>query len=217
MDAAPLEQRDVIDIVVVGFENRAVVERQMDGLRDNFTDPFHYTLLDNSPSSPSRAELRALCETTDVGYVDLPKNPATGRDPSRSHGLALNWGYRHVLRPRGARWAGVLDPDVFPERRTSVLQILRAQPCFGVPQHRDDRWYLWPGLAFFDTTYFRDLNFLPEPGLDTGGANWRFLRALDPTTLREPDRRYVPAPSTVVGQYERIGDWLHTFNSSGWR
>jgi len=210
--------RPQLDLAVIGFENHQVLQTQIERLRRHLADDYRLTVFDNSPTATGRHRIRDLCRGEHVSYVGLPRNPHSGRDPSASHGLALNWAYARYLRPEGAPYIGVLDPDVFPARDTSVVSHLEHQPFYGARQDRGDRWYLWPGLAFFRQADCPRLDFRPWAGLDTGGRNWKVLfrhHGDAPVTL--PEVSYLgphPQPGTSP---EQIGDWIHTANSSGWR
>jgi hypothetical protein len=222
--SAPVASRGVepggsrpLDLAVVAYENADVLEEQARLLADRLTDEHEYMVFDNSPSEAGRRRISALCEARGIAYVGLPDNPFSGRDPSASHGLALNWAYERVLRERGSPSLGVIDPDVFPARETSVLTELSDAPCWGHLQTRGERWYLWAGFAFFSRAASARLDFMPRDGLDTGGGNWRVLfRHLDRSRLSFPAHSYVDAGAPGRSP-ERIGDWVHTFNSSSWR
>jgi hypothetical protein len=209
-----------LDIAVVAFENAEVHAQQHEALSRHLADEHRLWVFDNSPGAAGRARIAAWAASAGVRYVALPAgNPYTGSDPSASHGLAQTWAYRHVLRPAGARYLGFLDPDVFPARRTSVLDILERQPCFGHLQQRGEAWYLWAGFAWFRADAApRGLDFRPVPPLDTGGANWPLVfRDLDREALEFPPHSYVSADVDPGRTPERIGDWVHTFNASSWR
>ena len=210
--AAPL------DLAVVAFENAEVLDEQIALLRERLADEHQYLVFDNSASDGGLRRIAALCEARGVPYLGLPPNPYSGRDPSASHGLALNWAWRQVLRDRASACFGVLDPDVFPERETSILSALGDAPCWGHLQERGERWYLWAGFAFFRRASTPGLDFMPGDGLDTGGGNWRLVfRHLDREALSFPPHSYVDPGAPPGHSPERIGDWLHTFNSSDWR
>jgi hypothetical protein len=204
----------------VAFENADVLARQHADLGRYLRDEHRLWVFDNSPSAEGRARIEGWAASAGVRYVPAPEgNPHTGTDPSASHGLAQTWAYRQVLRHAGARCLGFLDPDVFPVAPTSVLDVLDRQPVYGHLQPREEAWYLWAGFAWFRADALaRGLDFRPVPGLDTGGANWELVfRDLDRWQLEFPAHSYVAEPVDPGVTPERIGDWVHTFNSSSWR
>lgn len=217
----PVSTKDTpaLDLAVVAFENVEALERQRVRLGELLADDYRLIYFDNSHSEHGRRRVRAFARSVGVFYVELPLgNPHTGHDPSASHGLALTWAYRHVLSRTRAPAFGALDPDVFPFQRTSALEHLARQPCFGHLQERGDRWYLWAGLCFYRSDAAKRLDFRPGAGLDTGGRNWRHLyRCLDRGKLEFPIHAYLDEEVVPGRTPERIGDWVHTFNSSSWR
>lgn len=218
----PLPDPARLDLATIAFNNPMVISEQIRLLRKNLQDPFEYTVADQSPDPELAARIRRVCAEAEVGYLMLPR----GRlrlDPSMSHGRALNWVLANYLRPRRAHYVGLLDHDVFPIRPTAVIPRLSHAPVWGVEQRRGRRWYLWPGLNFFDARRIplELLDFLPAPGFDTGGRNYETVYSkLDPDDLDAPStgrRRLRDGDEAIQSDhYSLIGDWLHTFNASHW-
>jgi hypothetical protein len=214
---------DCLDLVTIAFNNPVVIGEQVRLLRKNLADPFEHTIADGSPDPDLSVEIRAVCADLGVPYLHLPSTRGPAPGPSMSHGRALNWVVVHYLRPREAHYFGFLDHDVFPIRRTSVISKLSDAPVWGLPQEREGRWYLWPGLSFFDArrVLHESLDFRPGTGVDTGGRNWETLYStMDRRDLDEPAHSHLrlregdgPIQSD---HYEAIGDWIHTFNASHW-
>lgn len=218
----PVEEE--LDLLAVAFNNSHVISEQIRLLRANLTDPFAYTVIDNS-SNPARArEIESVCRRESVPYIRLPPMRSSTYDPSASHGRALNWAWINYIRPRAARYFGFLDHDIFPRRPTSLLCRLQHQPVWGHLQTRGERWYLWPGLCAFDARWLagRPLDFMPGPGFDVGG---RLYELLDPVLRRDA----LEWPELAYGKLREGGDipqehlyetfddaWLHTINGSGW-
>jgi hypothetical protein len=212
-----------LDLATVAFDNPVVISEQIRLLRKNLRDPFDYTVADNSPDAARGAEIREICSEQDVPYLRLPRPRGSGPDPSTSHGWALNWMLAKYIRPRGADYFGFIDHDVFPIRPTEVIARLRPAPAWGLIQERAERWYLWPGLSFFDArrTSHAKLDFRPGPGVDTGGRNWESLYSgLDRDQVEDAPRTLKRLREGDGGpqsdHYEEIGDWLHTYNASHW-
>lgn len=218
--ARRLERPDrvLLDLAVVAFENDAILEEQLRSLTLHLHDEHRVTVFDNSPTDAGRERIARVADAHDLGYASLPANPLTGRDPSGSHGLALNWAYEQVLKHRDSELIGTLDPDVFAVADTSVTASIGTAPCWGFPQVRGERWYLWAGFSFFRRAACPPLDFMPGDGLDTGGGNWsRLYRHLSLADVEFPETYYLDSDAPPGRTPQRFGDWLHTFNSSQWR
>jgi hypothetical protein len=220
---APLSDDNVLDLITVAFNNDALIEHQIGLLKQNLADPHHYTVIDNSNRAEMRAQIEALCAREGAAYVGLPANPYDGH-PGLSHGAALNWAHRHYIAPRRARYWGSIDHDMYPIRRTTIIPHLQACGLYGVLHFNGDAWYLWPGFGFFARwrTQRVAMNFLPVPGLDTGGGNWQRLYSGNPkSTVPTPSFAYIDlrageGETAQAARAERHGDWLHMVNGSNW-
>lgn len=219
----PLANKAAVDIVTVAFNNEMVIEQQERLLRKYLLDSFSYTVADNSSDPEKRVIIRQLCIEKGIGYVSLPPNPYNGKNSSFSHGLALNWIYNNYIIPRKIECFGFIDHDIYPVKPTSILSFLEQAPVFGLIQERGDKWYLWPGFCFFlrDFIDARIVDFLPGKDSDTGGRNWESIYS-------KLDRQQIPVVNHEYGNlregtdpqsdlYEKIGDWVHTFNASYWK
>jgi hypothetical protein len=219
----PLDDHARLDLVTVAFNNEHVIAEQIRLLRKNLKDPFCYTVADNSADDRRGVAIERLCFEEGVPYLRLPRVRTFVPAPSLSHGRALNWLIRNYIGPRRARYFGLLDHDVFPMRPTTVIAKFSNAPAWGHLQRRDHRWYLWPGLCFFDASEIAigELDFMPGRGTDTGGRNYESLfSSLDEEALEPPSHTYGRLRegdgSPQSNLYEEIGDWLHTFNASQW-
>lgn len=219
----PLQNPTVLDLVTVAFNNPMVVGHQTRLLARHLNDPFVHTVADASTDVAAQAAILAVTRESGAGYIRLPPNPhARHGDGSNAHGTGLNWLARHYLQPRQAAHYGFIDHDIYPVRGTGVLaRIENGQGLWGHPQFRDGRWYLWPGFAFFSSALVTpsQLDFRPAHGVDTGGGMWDnlFSTLLTPPS---PTHSYGSLRDGVDKQsdgYENIGDWIHTFNASGWK
>lgn len=207
--AAPPE----LDIGTIAFNNADVITDQIAALRELLEDDHRYWVFDNSTDPDAQAQIRRTCQEHEVSYVQLPPNPMSRMNPSRSHGVAMNWAYRNVLASTGSRFFGFIDPDIYPTERYSVIAAMGEQPCFGRLEERGKAWYLWAGFCFFRNPVARTLSFLPVADLDTGGANYRrYYRLVDRSAMQFP----AITPETPDTP-ERVGSWVHLSNSSRWR
>lgn len=208
--------------MVVAFGDANLIRTQYQALQKFLQDAFSYTVVDNSPDYAKRVELQAYCKEADIRYIGLPKNPYTGYSASDSHGLALNWAYRRLLRHGGATVWAFLDHDIFPTAPYSITEKLKTQPVYGHLQVRDKIWYVWPGFCFFDADELTRarLNFMPIPGADTGAANYSVMyRHLARAALRFPNHSYETVQlqgGGGEGRVERLDGWLHVIGASNW-
>ncbi len=218
----PLNNPERLDIVTIAFNNDMVIEHQVRLLNKYLLDPYHYTIADNSSDPAKQEKIMQIAKKTDISYIFLPKNPFTGIDPSLSHGSALNWIFRNYIKHRKAKFFGFIDHDIFPVQPTRVVDSLQENPVYGLIQERGDVWYLWPGFCFFQHDYTKDkkINFMPSKACDTGGGNWKSIYSeLDKSKIPQLKHKYDQLRKGGVARsdwVEYIGDWLHTFNASGW-
>ena len=150
-------------------------------------------------------------------------------------GVSLSWRSRR----RGSRLAerravllcqlpysfqvlGLLDHDVFPVKRHSLLTSMNDKLYMGVLQERPKLWYLWPGLFFVRSSALDLDNFsmLPTGKADTGGALWeKVFRHMDRKEVffwEERECRLREGVSRQSAFYYQIGPWIHTVNASYW-
>jgi hypothetical protein len=218
--AKPLNNKAVLDLVTISFNNAEVIKHQIKLLRQNLKDKFHYTVVDNSNHPAAMEQIASVCRVAKVAYIKLPTNPSA--NPSISHGYALNWAYWHYIRKRQAKYFGFIDHDIFPIKPTSVVKQLKKLPVFGLVQERAGVWYFWGGFNFYTRSFVKHsrLNFIPPKHLDTGGANYaRVFSRVDRSQLPDLNQHYQKIGKGNDPQadlVERIGDWLHTINGSNW-
>lgn len=184
-----------------------------------------FLVADNSTDPTARAAIAALCADNDVAFLPLPANPyGDKRHASRSHGLALNWIYRNVVRRlRPAAW-GFFDHDLFPTRPFDPSRRLRGQPFYGDIEARPGGSYLWPGYCLFSRDADRDamLDFRQDwfLGLDTGGMNAGLLAAHPGFSRMTFGRRRSIGPArnvaVTIDDIDWFDDCVHLGNASGW-
>ncbi|HEY0439630.1 MAG TPA: hypothetical protein VGD36_06095 [Xanthobacteraceae bacterium] len=179
-----------------------------------------HVIADNSPDAAAAAAVEAAAAAAGVPYLWLPDNPW---DLSRSHGLALNWLWRNVVRPGQPHAFGFLDDDLFPTAPDDPFAMLDRQPVFGLVRTAAPRWFLWAGFCVFAFAAVREqpLDFGQDwfCGLDTGGGNWNPLYSgLDLPTLHSAPFRAVPYRDGVPlaeGPMQWCGSWLHEVGVQG--
>ncbi|WP_245431082.1 hypothetical protein [Rhodoplanes roseus] len=182
-----------------------------------------HVIVDNSPTPETASRVRHVAEAEGALYLQLPRNPWTGKAPSRSHGLALNWTWHNLIRPAAPTGFGFIDDDLFPTAGDDPFAPLATQDCYGQVRRIGSRWFLWAGFCMFRFDKVADLPldfgqdwFL---GLDTGGGNWEPLYSgIDLATFREAETRFVPfRPDLAIedGPLQWVGTWLHEVGLMG--
>jgi len=82
---------DIVDLVIIAFNNAEVIEYQIKLLKRFFKDKYFLTIADNSSNRQKRAEIKEICNSLEVGYIAIPRNIIWKFSASRSHGAALNF------------------------------------------------------------------------------------------------------------------------------
>jgi hypothetical protein len=161
---------------IIAFEQPEVLNFSARMAARHLTDA---TLLvfDNSRRPEMRARNEQVCRDNGIAYLALPPNPA--RHPNRSHGMAMTWVWRNVVKVIQPSIAGFIDHDLIQLERVSLAETLHGQPFYGLPNAGKWGWSLWAGYCFFDFARVNalPLNFLNDFScdLDTGGRNWDHL------------------------------------------
>jgi hypothetical protein len=173
-------------------------------------------VFDNSRRADARASIEQVCREHGAPYLPLPLNRT--RHVNRSHGMAMSWVYRNVVREIRPRLFGYIDHDLIPVAPLRVSDRTGSQPLYGLPVNSPWAWQLWAGYCLFryaDVAGKR-LNFLYDfsQGLDTGGRNWHSLyRMQERGRLRFAPSQLVEVRDPVTGnaaQVQIIDDaWLH--------
>lgn len=180
-----------------------------------------FLVFDNSRSASARAQIRRVCDTREVSCLDLPPNPV--RHPCRSHGLAMTWIFRNVLRSLRPAQFGFIDHDLIPLGRVQAGAPPINQPCYGLPCVSEWGWHLWAGYCFFDFPAVEhlplDFNTDLPRRLDTGGRNWHCLyRRYDVSALRLANTRFAQMVDPVDGSHQTVqlidDNWLHLAGAS---
>lgn len=219
---APATDPAMLDLVTIAYNNEAVIEWQIKFIKKNLKDKYTYTVADNSSSAETAQKIKTICLNNNVGYIRLPKNPYNGKLPSWSHGLALNWLYKHFIKPRQAGYFGFLDHDIFPVEPVEIIKILKQFLIYGEVDYRADKWYLWPGFCFFRREFFAGkrvnfsayglVTFSSLTGLDTGGGNWNSVYSKTPKDqVRAAEHQFaflrqIGEPNPDGKPYHWVGD-----------
>jgi len=219
--AGQLRGRQVV--VTIAFNDFELIQFQVESIRRFVRDAVHL-IADNSSDESVNQEIEKHCQGEGVPYVRLPRNPWQGlAKASRSHGQAMNWVWRRILKPTRPARFGFIDHDLFPTRACDPFEPLQRMTFHGDKRWVGQRWFLWAGYCFFrfDAVEHIDLDFSQDwfVGLDTGGANWESLYShFDPDNM--PDRMIYEAPILPGIDQSRAyiewrDDWLHEVGLAG--
>ncbi len=213
-------------LTTIAFNNLDILKIQYQQLKKNLKDEFVYMIADNSNILSVSEEIKNYCINEKIPYVKLPPNPYT--NPSKSHGIALNWVYENVVKKYNPKYFGFLDHDIFPYKETSIISQINEN-LFGLIQERENKWYLWAGFCFYDFKNLKNvpLNFLPSKGLDTGGSNYYSLyKNINKNNLSNIAQIYIDTSTenkvptinniNTATTIECIGDWIHLMRVSNW-
>lgn len=211
-----------LELAVIAHNQPRAVAEQIRLLRKHLTDPFNYTIVDSSTKETAAVELERLARDAGVGYR---------RSIAHDHDVSLNFAWADVLEPSRSRFLGTLDHDIYPQRKTAIVKLIREAGFYGVGQRHapTDRQYLWPGFCFLDRQWLagRPVDFSgiraetrADDG-DTGSNLWPLFADVDWQQMHRPEHGYRPIrkPDELGLQswgYEVIGDWVHLTNTSRW-
>lgn len=213
-------------LTTIAFNNLDILKVQYQQLKNNIKDKFFYTIADNSNIPSISEKIKNYCIDQKIMYVKLPSNPY--KNPSKSHGIALNWVYKNIIKKYEPNFFGFLDHDIFPYKETSIISNLNKN-IFGLIQERNEKWYLWAGFCFYNFKNIKNItmNFMPSKGLDTGGANYyKLYKNIDKNNLNKISQTYIDISteskvlkinsSNTGTTVETIGDWIHLMRVSNW-
>ncbi len=216
--------RDRQTIITIAFNDVEAIRLQVNLVAKYIPHAVHL-IADNSSKPAASEAISAACADNGITYLRVPTNPWTGRNASRSHGFAMNWVWRHLIKPSKPNQFGFIDHDLFPTAHTDPFQDLAGLPCYGDKRWAGNRWFLWAGYCFYD---FQQIQSLPLDfgldwfaGLDTGGANWDVLyKDMMPTKLRErviQPRQVWPEIDLRDAYFEWRDEWVHEVGLDGRR
>lgn len=229
-----------IDIITIAFNNEKLIEFQIKALKKNITDHFYHIVADNSNNNQISLKIENVCRQFDVFYIKIPDHKYTR---NKSHGYAMHWVYKNVIRKRNNQYFGFIDHDIFPTQKYSVIEklqngiygrVIHAYKPEGYIEAVSDSypyWSLWAGFFFlradllsrqniysfdFNPLYFRNGVFL-----DTAGGLWKSLyKNLDYpgnlATFKQLKFRESKTDQIQSDYYELIDNWVHFVNLSFW-
>ncbi|MFI4935671.1 MAG: hypothetical protein ACHP7N_13695 [Caulobacterales bacterium] len=211
-------------IITIAFNDSEVVGWQAPLIARHVSNCYHL-IADNSSDDEAARRIEAIARLNGCGYLRLPRGPWTKpEDGGRSHGLAMTWTWRNLVRLARPAAFGFIDHDIFPMKSANPFEPLATHAVAGRLRRAGEtgRWNLWAGFCFyrFDAVQAVDLDFSLDwaAGLDTGGGNWaRLYRRLDAEQVFDTGVSFEavdPGASIDIARFEWIGDWLHKGNFS---
>ena len=187
----------MLDIFVVAFNDSKLIETQYQFMQKNLQqNQYHYIICDNSNNLEIADKIFEFCQTHNITYYRLPQFLYVG--PSHSHGYALNWIYKNLIKKRKNNFA-FIDHDVFPIKPIDLSKYFMTPLC-GAIRERFNCWYPWVAFSFysFDFMKTKTVNFLPcrykHKHLDTGGKNYKSIyKNLDSDLWLNLPEKYIDA------------------------
>lgn len=232
-------------LITVSFNNPVVVDYQIKLIKKYLKGNFVHIICDNSNRIEAAREIKNVCIQNDTTYIRI-NSKTIPNGYSDSHGVALNWVWNNVIKSKQKDF-GLLDHDIFPIVEQNVTDYFNknqdfwGQIRFKNNNNHKERWFLWPGFAFYKFDAVKDLNlnfrrykhfgFIKAKSSDTGSANWRQLYSrynadeLEKCTAVKWDLR---TNAEFCGKWEANTDfeycidyfnnktWLHAVNGSDW-
>ena len=141
---------------------------------------------------------KELAEKYDCKYTYM-KGPD---DFSKSHALALNIGYAFNRQEHDI--IGILDHDCFPIKPINIAAEMVGKFFFASNQERKGVLYPNPACLFIRTS-IGSLDFMPCPGMDTGGQLHTVYNQVRQMTYEAKDECEIFA-----------GAFLHIVKGSNW-
>ena len=216
--------RDIADrirgrrvLVTIAYNDADAIDMQAAAVARCVPDALH-VIADNSTDDAAAVAIAATAERSNVPYARLPRDYSSrAGGASRSHGLAMNWAWRNLVRPGEPEAFGFLDHDLYPTAADDPFAMLDRQPVYGSLRQEGNRWFLWAGYCMFRFDAVKDLplDFGQDwfKGLDTGGGNWELLyRHLDRDRLAFVSTHFEPyraGADPVQDSIQWCGAWLH--------
>ena len=190
---------------IINFNSPQFVAEQVSRIKQ-FLKPDVVIVFDNSTKLLATFEIKEAANNYGAYYSHTP---ATDGDASRHHAEALNYAYA-ALREKYDIVA-LFDHDVFPFKESRIFEIAQSYDFCGLKQIAGGKEYLHPGYLFINTKLVaEDLDFMPIPGMDTGGQLHELIKEKEVLSL---SYEYEPE----LG-YEIInGSMMHFVKGSNWQ
>ena len=231
-------------LVTISFNNPIIVDYQIKLIKKYIHGDYIHIICDNSNKKELAEKIRNVCISNGVSYIFI-NSKSCPNGFSDSHGIALNWVWKNILKEKKKGFA-LLDHDIVPVCNQNIEEYFNKQDFWGQVRFKNynnhkDIWSLWPGFSFFNFDCVKDKNlnfkrykrfgFIKVKGVDTGSANWNCLYSkynidkLDKcnciTWDIKNDCEYTEARTdnsefNECVEYYNNKTWLHAINGSDW-
>lgn len=211
-------------IITIAFNKPDLIESQILLLKMHIKDSFVHVVFDNSSEASCSKKIKEICKLNKVIYFKnkgTEKNKKVQINPSISHGKALNYAFKKIAVPSGAKILTFLDHDIFPVKEYSFFSNIGSADFLGVKMSKMGMWYLWPGFFSMKMNKIinKKINFLPAPSLDTGGSLWSGIFSKEQKVIFARRRNYTIGKLTNKQKdvYQIVdSSWVHLVNGSNW-
>lgn len=159
-------------------------------------DNYDIIVIDNSNISSCENEIRRICENLQVEYHKVDSKKI--KDPSRSHGFALNYGFVKFKNDYDCMF--FLDHDLFPTMPFSVAKILGFDTdnrliAAGLVQGSSIQFF-WAGcfilnLKDVDSALLGDFSPNSGIGMDTNSHSSNLLKVYDKKSFYYFDEQFI--------------------------
>lgn len=212
----------VINLFVVGFGRPDLLREQHRLFTKYLKDPFEICVIDNT-REPDNEQMESACRELSVGYQRAVSD-------NHEHHDALNQASRLATGNKAEYWM-TLDHDVFPRKKTTLINKIRVAGFYGIGQfhHPTQTRYLWPGFAGFSREWLngRIPNFNGIRGVDkrddgdTGSMLGPLFTYEDWERMHRTEHGYkVIRPEDEFGLQsygiEFFDSFIHLTNASHW-
>lgn len=225
----PLSPTDKLVVITVAFNNPESIQEQLKSIRQNLLDDFLYVIADNSNNSQMRRRFQTIARKERSIYLGVPVIFGPRINVSFRYSQAVNWVFEQFVKRNQIEKFGFLDGDVFLCRKFSLIAKLKKLPFYGQVYSKGRAWFLLPCFCFFNLSAISlyRFDFLPAPGFDSGGRNWKsifskFNRDLIKKEMPRTNRvkknfinnKYIS--SRLYWRSQEFGGWVHLRSQSGW-
>jgi len=146
-------------------------------------EDFEFTLFNDAYIPQMEKDINTICEFNKIPCVRVPQSVHKVQNPSVSYAETLNWAVWEYAVKNNCEIVVLMHSDVFPICDVNVSDILGDAIVASTPEFRIVNGkgvnYFYPALTAINMiklTNPKELNFLPCPGLDTGGRTQEFIK-----------------------------------------
>lgn len=160
------KDKNRVDICVINNGFPEHLKEHIRLTKKHFKSSFYYTVFNIYFDENEDKIIRDICKDNNIPVISF-RIKDRSNCPHFHERLKnkLNYAYNKYVIPRGCKYFGVLQQDVFLVQDFDVKKIMKNKDCFGwcldarseVQATKDinkDVWYLWEGFAFLKTKKF---------------------------------------------------------------